>query len=152
MNLELLKNEIVNDPLNRGYLPMTAQQISSSLNNPDRVIRELVPLWLVKKTIIEMGKWGTLVIASQSNPTVAIKSLAIDVVSYIDDPSGKFETLDMDLQSTTTMLGGLVSAGLINQTQLNTVRALANTTKSRAEELSLGFIEEKHVRDARSLI
>lgn len=152
MNLEALATELTNDPLARGYATMTPVQAAASLMTANRNVRRLVPTWQIKKAVIEMGQWGLIVIASQSSSTAATKALAISVLAYVDDPSGKIEAVDMDLASTQGMMTGLVGAGLLSQQQANELSALASKTISRAEELGLGLVEEKHIRDARSLI
>ena len=162
LDLQTLKTELVTDPVGRGYSGMSASAAAASLMSVDRQVRRLVPNWQLKQTVIEIGVWGPVVLiaagtlppAMQALPEAdqfAIRALCVSVRDWIDDRTGQIQHTDMGLPSTQSMLAGLVAAGLVTSPQAAGLDALADATISRAEELGLGVVEARDVRDARSL-
>lgn len=140
MNYEVLKEEIINDPLSRGYSGMTDNEVFISLTTKDRPVRVLVPLWQIKKHAIENGYWFTLKSTAVEHPGYIAAASAVE---YISD--GRFENIDMDLTSTQTMLGGLVATSLLSQDFADELDALADSLQSRANELGLTDLSNGHI-------
>jgi len=150
MNYAILTEELSTDPLERGYAEMTDVEVATSLNTADVTVRQLVPLWRVKKTAIEEGCWLPIQAAAASHETPAVQGAAMIAIDYINDQ--RFENLDMDLPSTQQMLGALVAGGVISAEQSATLDALADSTTSRASQLGIGRVGAGHVESARSRI
>lgn len=142
----ILKDELANDPLQRGYANMSNEEVANSLNTENIASRKLVPLWQVKKTIVEAGEWAQL-IAAQSSSDSTVAGAAITAISYIDDP--RFQNLDMDLTATINMINILKTNGILSEQVVNAVNALADTNISRAQQLGLPFVKVGHVELAR---
>lgn len=140
IDYEVLRTEIQTDPLERGYVNMSATEIATSLYEVNRPLRQLVPLWKIKKHAIENGYWITLKNVAQDHPGYAVATLCVDYVS-----DARFENIDMDLNSTKTLLGGLVTVNLLTQDLANELDAMANTLQSRATELGLEGVSSGHV-------
>lgn len=142
-----LAAELAADPLGRGYAAMDAEQAAAALNLVDRTVRQLVPLWQVKKALIEWEVWPAVVAGqAAADPTKA--GLCLLIVSYVDDP--RFEHLDLDLESSKRLLGGAVLMGLITAEQSAFLDALATVPVSRATELGLEPIWPAQIRRVRS--
>lgn len=156
MDIDALVAELRDDPLQRGYAEMSALEAAASLSAVNRSRRRLVPNWEIKRAVIEMGRWGVIVLAAQGAgepaPPYEVRALAINVGDWIDDRTGQIQHTDMDRPSAQAMLTALVQSTLLSQEQADSLAALADETVSRATELGLPLVEEKHVRDARSLI
>ncbi len=156
MNLAALLSELRDDPLQRGYAAQSAVEAAASLNAVNRARRRLVPNWEIKRAVIEMGRWGAIVLTAQGAgepaPPYEVRALAVNVGDWIDDRTGQIQHTDMDRPSTQAMLAALVQSTLLTQEQADSLAALADETVSRATELGLPLVEERHVRDARSLI
>lgn len=137
------------------YASMTDAEAAAAINAKTIAIRRLVEAWRVKQLAMEMGLWGKLRIVAQ-NATGEIpqevQGLAITILDWIDDVSGKIQSVDMDLVSTQTMLGGLVAATLATQEQVGAIAALADVTIPWTEANGLSEVGIGFVRVARSLI
>jgi hypothetical protein len=148
MKYDILQEELVNDPLSIGYSNMTNQEVADAMNAYTITIRKLVPLWQVKKACVEEGVWLAIQQAAESHSDPQIQAAANAAVSYIDDR--RFENLDMDLASTKTMIGALVSGSVITQTNQATLDALADDVTSRAAQLELDTVTTHHIEVARA--
>lgn len=128
------------------YAGLDAEQIRAAIYAVDRPTRQLVPLWRVKRALVEAQEWP-MIVAGQTNPDVTVAGLCITIVSYVDDP--RFEHLDMDLPSTRAMMAGAVSAGLTSKATVEAIDAMADGLISRAAELG---IAEYHAGDIDDMI
>jgi hypothetical protein len=128
-----------------------SDQFASDLVNAKTVsVRELVPCWLVKQLAIESGYWAAIKIASQSSDVpLQVRGVALSAVDWIDDSSGKIQNVDMDSPAVLAMLGGLVAAGLLTQSQSNDLRSLADQTKRWVDVVGLGTVGIGYVKNAR---
>jgi hypothetical protein len=147
MDLQALKAELTADPLGRGYSTMSDQEAADSLNAANVAARRLVPLWEVKKLLIESFRWPAIV-AGQANAVPEIAAACLSAVAYIDD--ARFENLDMDILATQAMIGVLVSGGIVSQAEADSLYALASVTTSRSAQLNLPHVGPHHVAAARS--
>ncbi len=143
MNYATLYNELTTDPLARGYATMTDAQAAASLNTADRsVIR---PRLANAKTVMHEIENGWLLLdkleaAAPSVPPVkwALKFLETDV------------GIDVGSPVTQAQLQSLVP-GVLTQAEADALKALAQVTVSRADELGLGAVGGNDVAEARRL-
>ena len=149
MNLEALRTELAKPE----YEGLSDQEAADTINTKTVTVRELVPTWKVKQLAMEQGVWGKLrIIEKDKNESIPdeARGLAITVLDWIDDVSGKIQSVDMDLVSTQTMLGGLVAANLATQTQVDAIRALADVTIPWTQANDIGEVGIGFIRAARS--
>lgn len=148
----ILKSELTADPLARGYTGLTDVDAANSLNTPDRTIRRIVPTWEVKQHAIENGYWAAVTIAAEGGIGIPneVRGLAISARDWIDDASGKIQTLDFDRASTQAMVAGMVAATIMNQGDADSLSALANQSISRATEIGWPEITEHDIAAVRS--
>lgn len=149
MNLEALRTELAKPE----YAGLSDEEASVAINAKTVTIRELVPTWKVKQLAMEQGVWGRLrIVAKDKNEAIPdqVRGLAITVLDWIDDVSGKIQSVDMDLVSTQTMLGGLVASTLATQQQVDAIRALADTTIPWTKHNGIGEVGIGYIRAARS--
>lgn len=141
------------------YASMTDQEAANAINALTVSRPRLVETWEVKKAAIEGGYWAAIVMATEpGNPLqipaeslATVRGLAISARDWIDDVGGKIQTLDFQLASVQTLVGGLVQTGLMTQEQANALVALGTETVSWPvangyPEIGVGF-----VRNARNL-
>ena len=146
MNLAALIAELVKPE----YFGLSDQAAADAVNAKTVSVRELVPCWLVKQLAIESGYWAAIKIASQSTDVpLQVRGVALSAVDWIDDSSGKIQNVDMDSTAVLAMLGGLVAAGLLTQSQSDDLRSLADQTKRWVDVVGIGTVGIGYVRNAR---
>lgn len=132
------------------YSGLNDQAAADAVNAKTVAVRELVPCWLVKQLAIESGYWAGIKIASQSSDVpVQVRGVALSAVDWIDDSSGKIQNVDMDSPAVLAMLGGLVAAGLLTESQSSDLQALADQTKRWVDVVGLGIVGIGFVKNAR---
>lgn len=146
MNLEALRTELAKPE----YEGLSDQAAADAINAKTVTVRELVPTWKIKQYAMEQGIWGTLRIASKDAEQLPVRGLAITVLDWIDDVSGKIQSVDLDLASTQTMLGGLVQCQLATQQQAEAISALATVVKKWTDHNGIGEVGIGFIRAARS--
>lgn len=137
--MSALDNEIASDPESLGYADMRLQEnaadlISEALKAENRSFRQLVPIWKIKKRLLETSEWPSIV-AAQSSSDETIKAAALSAVAYIDDQ--RFDNLDYDLAGTQAMIGVLVSNDIVSAGTRDFIEGLATGVRSRATEIGL---------------
>jgi hypothetical protein len=140
--------ELRDDPAGMGYAAMSDHEAASAINASTQPARQLVPLWLIKRRLIETGAWLALQAAAAAES--AVQPAAKLTLEYVDDH--RFENLDLDLLSTQQMLGALQAAGIVSAELAAELDTLADTTTSRAMMLGLGRVEPGHVESARRMM
>ena len=118
------------------YQGMSHAAAAAAINSLRVTVRRPVPTWAVRQAAIEGGFWAPLVLARESQ-VPAVRSLAISVLSWIDDPSGTIQTVDFDRPATVSMRASLVAAGIVTQAQADSLAALANVTIPWTESVGL---------------
>lgn len=132
------------------YSGLNDQAAADAVNAKTVAVRELVPCWSVKQLAIESGYWAAIKIASQSSDVpLQVRGVALSAVDWIDDSSGKIQNVDMDSPAVLAMLGGLVAAGLLTESQSSDLQALADQTKRWVDVVGLGTVGIGYVRNAR---
>lgn len=130
-----MSNNLREELQKEAYSGMTPDEKLIAVNTPniDTGARQLVPLWQIKKLCIETGVWIALKTASMQTESLPLAYVAQTVIEYINDL--RFENLDMDLQSTKTLIGTLVQAGIMTQVQADQIDEMANVKISIAEQI-----------------
>lgn len=142
MNLQPLATELAKPQ----YAAMTDQQAADAINAKTVTIRQLVETWRVKQYAIENGIWATLKLVRENTGLPnELRGLVISILDWVDDSAGKIQTVDMDLPSVQYMLGGLVTATLATQEQINAILAMGSvtlpwTTHNGLPEIGIGFV------------
>jgi len=146
MDLTPLINEL-NKP---EYATLSDAEAASAVNAKMVTKRELVPTWLVKQHGIENGYYARVrIAASDTTIPVELRGLCISVLAWIDDQTGKIQSLDMDLPVTQSMLTGLQQSGIINAAQAQSLEDLANLEVRWVDDVGIGDVGIGLVRNAR---
>ena len=142
MNLEPLATELAKPE----YAVLSDQEAADAINSKTVTVRRLVDTWRIKQYAIEKGFWGKVRLAAE-NPAKdqTERELCIGLLDWVDDRGGNIKTVDMDLASVQTMLGGLVLFGYITETQAGELVAMASatvlwTTHNGLPEIGIGFV------------
>jgi hypothetical protein len=123
------------------YASLSDQAAADLINAKIISKRELVPTWLVKQHGIENGYFAAIKIAScDTTIPVEVRGLCISVLAWIDDQAGKIQSLDMDLASTQTMVGGLIASGILTQAQATSLDQLADHEVRWVDQVGLGTL------------
>jgi hypothetical protein len=146
MNLSALATELAKPE----YASMTDQEAADAINAKTVTVRRLVDTWRIKQYAIENGFWGKVRLAAE-NPTKdqIERELCIGLLDWVDDRGGNIKTVDMDLASVQTMLGGLVHFGYITETHAIELTAMANAPIRWVDSVGMGTIGDGHIRSVR---
>lgn len=129
MNIEILKTEIITDPLVRGYASMTDLQVAEDINTVYRTTNKLVMAGTEVLNAIDKAEYNAL--------TDANKQLVWNVIHVGDiNPFGVEADLFVDI------FGG-------GSTTITTLQALRLNNVSRGVELGIGNVREGNVMEAR---
>ncbi len=93
------------------------------LNAPTETVSRLLQTWEVKLLVIEAGVYPKIAAAAQSHASELVQGAAFTAYSYVTDPS--FQTIDLTRASTQLMLGALVQGGVLEQSVVDALTALA---------------------------
>jgi hypothetical protein len=139
-----LRDELINDPLGRGYSTMTETEVVADLNAMTRPMP--VPDREVKLALMRQGSWATI-LKAQSDVTHPGRDVALLVVALLDDwDRGDLDFNDADVQY---QMGAMVATGLVTQAQADAVVAMQENRQSRAQELNLGRVQPGDVERGR---
>lgn len=131
MDLQSLKDELINDPLSRGYAAMDDVQAANSLNAPDRQPnRESLTSDQLMGALDE-NEYNALVARGKKYWDLLVTAGGIPLTTIVKQ---QLSTLFPDPSNTRTNL-----------------LALLKRVGSRAEELGLGSVTSSNVADARRL-
>ena len=129
--LQILKAEIDNDPLARGYSGMTDQQIAESLNAVDRTVTAEFLSGSDVLNNTDHAEFTALTVGNQQ------KWLQLCAVDSINTDSGIAKSLE----------ASLFGPGTATRTALVAAR---QSTVSRATELGIGFVQVGIVQQVRA--
>jgi hypothetical protein len=131
MDLVVLKNEIVNDPLARGYSQMNDEGVADSLNKPDRrPDRDALETGQLAASIVQ-AEYTALTVAQKDYLRMLTTQFVLPLT-----PAARAELRDM------FPAGSATRANLV---------AILKRTGSRADELGLGRVTPSDVSDASRL-
>ena len=144
--ITILKTEIQNDPLAKGYSSMSDQEIVDSINLKNRskfveISSQELLAWSANN-----GRLAKIKNAINNGADDVVKSLAEAAYLLItrDDTS-----LDLNLTDRVAMLDALVSYAVLIPDDKTSLQALATVSISRAEELDIGLVRTGDVLQAR---
>lgn len=144
--ITILKAEIQNDPLAKGYSSMSDQEIVDSINLKNRskfveISSQELLAWSANN-----GRLAKIKNAINNGADDVVKSLAEAAYLLItrDDTS-----LDLNLTDRVAMLDALVSYAVLIPDDKTSLQALATVSISRAEELDIGLVRAGDVLQAR---
>ena len=144
--ITILKTEIQNDPLAKGYSSMSDQEIVDSINLKNRskfveISSQELLAWSANN-----GRLAKIKNAINNGADDVVKSLAEAAYLLItrDDTS-----LDLNLTDRVAMLDALVSYAVLTPDDKTSLQALATVSISRAEELDIGLVRAGDVLQAR---
>lgn len=146
--VDILRDEIKNDPLNRGYADMTPDRVVSSLTTRNR--RGNVETREVIQYLLITGKWAALVDAASNEVDRDRRLVAVDTVETLRS----FSTIDLGdptiYTAVSTRLDDLVTHGFLSSVERTAILMLGEQKLSRAEELGLKHVVQSDVLAARS--
>lgn len=92
-------------------------------------VNRLVPNSEIKKQAILEGYWAGIRLAKDNiNLPDSVRGLAISLIDWIDDPSGKNSSVDFSLAGVQQLLSGSVSATLLTQEQADSLISLSQVS------------------------
>lgn len=143
MPIAALVDEIANDPLGRGYAGMSDTQVSASLNAADRPSSKRVSnakylQWIAGARRKVIGD------AADSHADATVRGLAqvaLDLLLRAD--------IEYDRGDHLPLLQALQAGGVLTAGDVTALDAQADTIVSRADELGIGRVRDRDVREAR---
>lgn len=146
MDWSILEDEIANDPLGRGYIGMTDEQVADDMNSIYRQININIPLRELIVYLLRNNKWGPIKDAAEDDlHDVHRQCEAFMVVMN----NVNFTDLDISDPVMQAMLLAIKNAGLLNNEDQSAILAMGKKDVSRAQELGLSVIKPGYVGDAR---
>ncbi len=146
MNLSALATELAKPE----YAGLSDQEAADAINEKTVTLRQLVPTWQVKQYAIEQSIWAKVKLALRKSDTPdEVYGLCIQLVDWVDDSAGKIQSVDVDLSSVQTMLGGLVQIGIATQEQVNAIIAMGSTTIAWTVHNGIGEVGRGLVQNIR---
>ena len=142
----ILRDEITNDPLGRGYAQMTNAEVEVSLNAKDRtkiggVMRNKFAIWAASTGV------RAKIEDASTNMLDPLRSSALALLDFLR--GGVSDNLDLSDAANMAMLDAWVAAGKVTAQQKADLVALATIECSRAEELDVRA-DDYTIRVARS--
>ena len=150
-NVDILREEIMNDPLSKNYEAMADSEVADFINTADRPGKKPVPATDVRLYILLNGLFPGIqnLAANGQDPTQ--RGTAITILQTIAPNS--FDTIRMNLPNVrgavSQMLQTMVEAGVMTAQHRTDMLALGDTMISRAQELGLSTVHHLDVAEAR---
>ena len=146
--IQILADELSNDPLSLGYASMADEQAADALNAKSRVRQQPIPMTSVMRWAAKYDALYRLEQQFQSSDA-SVRGVARAAAAMISSPHvTSLDLTDPEIQS---MMESLVQAGVFTQTEVDDLVARGQETISRAEELGLGLVKPGHIQMARSI-
>lgn len=145
--MNVLKNEVINDPLDRGYSNMSNQQVANSLNAVDREIDVPAPIRSVVTYLMLVQKWINIKDAANNiaHPARGLCISFLDVSNNVN-----FESLDFTDLQLVGMIDAMVAANVIDNSDKTNVLAMGKRRVSRAKEIGLNHhVKVGHIEGVR---
>ena len=156
IDLNLLRAELDDDLLARGYAGMSDGQAADTFNQADRTRTFRAPTEDIARWFLEQGKWidvedlalkqGAFTAATDAQARAARQALATLA-------PGRLADLDMTKSAVGAGLDALVATGILSTAQKTALQDMSRESISRAAEIGLGryTIVAAHVAAARAL-
>lgn len=151
MNYDVLKNELENDPLGIGYSVMSDEQAAEALNSATRTVVysrfcSLRAIAAVLSDVEYAQLKSDLATLSAASPRIA------DMVHFLElpcDDSGNTGGLDIGNAEVRALIDALPT---LTAEGKNKIKALAERTIRRVDELGLSNVGPHHIAFARSIM
>lgn len=147
MNLSKLRDELRDDPLERGYSTMTDAEVADSMMTEDR------PYTFSRRVtwrdgLADLGPTQCSQLKTKLEDAASpgsVLSLSLSMLGEYGEGGG----LDLGHGNTRTIIDSLVTDEVITNEEGVALKALAEGTRSRATELKLGKVRTGDVTRAR---
>jgi hypothetical protein len=150
--VDILREEITNDPLSRGYEVLSDSEVADSLNTPDRPGKKPVPATDVRLYVLLNGLFPGIQNLAANGQNPSQKGTAITILQTIAPNS--FDTIRMNLPNVNAavgqMLQTMVDAGVMTPQNRTDMLSLGDTLISRAQELGLPTVHHLDVAEVRN--
>jgi hypothetical protein len=137
---------LVQELSNPEYALLTDAEAAEKVNKKSVLIRNEVSTSVLKRWLIESGLWSAIRMAGidQQSPR-EIRGVCLSIIDWVDDSSGKVQSVDLDRQSVVSMIDAIVDFGLATQSQASEFMALGNSTipwtlHSGLPEVGIGLV------------
>lgn len=145
----ILRSELQDDPLGRGYADMSDAEALASLTTDDRSVFRDVPISSIAGMIEMLGVVPALRAVDDASPVHPVADQLMRFVAG-QSPMVAVQYSDPDIrQRVDAGVHGLADAGVITTDQAAQIVALGQRTVSRAKELGLNRVTELSVKEAR---
>lgn len=138
MNYTAIKVEIETGPLAAECAGQSDTSIAAILNEQRFTASRLVPLAEIQPYLMAENVWWDIVDAASDSSQPDRQYIARRAADYFNSP--RVHNIDLSLPLVQQMVGGMVTTGLITQTQLDTIVAMGQQPASRGEIIGLGTI------------
>ena len=141
LKVELLKPELAS---------LSDDAVARILSAKTLAVRKPVETSRIKEYACTQGVWAKIRVAMRRESVPEeLYGICVSVVDWIDDPTGKVSTLNVDLPVVQANLAALVSAGLATQEHVNAIIAMADHIVSWSSYHNIGEIGIGLIRNAR---
>ena len=147
MNYATLKVELAADPLGRGYVDMSDDEVVASLGVADQSRTKAIPSTELLAWAGAENRFKRIEDAAQNTDLEEAQSVAKAAELLIRRDT---TSLDLSLPDRALMVGSLVAVGVLTQADSDALYALGTETIDRATELGLGQVLPGHVQKARA--
>jgi hypothetical protein len=158
MNIEVLADELANDPLAVGYSNMTAAEAAIALNTANRPTYQSISgaallRWAAAGATAELpSRLVRIKLASElSAPFASIGYAAQGYAAASVAAISAQVPLSYDDAAVRDMVTALVAAGVLTSGESEELHTLGATTVSRATELGIGHVKAGHVEQTGAL-
>ena len=153
MDIPALRDELITDPLSRGYAAMTDAQVAASLKVKNRTKHRRVPSSEVLKWSGANGRASRIRKAANGvSPFDSlpdeIRSVAIVADVLVNRGDISFDSQDL---GHVAMSQALILGSVLSQEDVNALLSLSTEPCSREDELGLGSVGDGHVKSAREI-
>lgn len=146
MKFNILKTEINEDPLVRGYSGMSNQEIANSLNEENIPVQGSVP---ISKLIKASAKNDLIYKLKQGAESGDKDKRRLCDAALTIFTSPHISVLDVTDPEVDGMLAALVFLSIVTQEEVNEIKSYGVVNVSRASQLGLGKIKLGYVQKAR---
>jgi len=173
--IQLIKTEIDDDPLSRGYSGMTDQQVTDSLNTQDRPLATAVVVAMKQYVFLERHRdntgtdttplfiYGRLRMVMEGNLLDGIFG-AIPIINLTADHKASAFAFDKILEQDDEtfflnfndsrfeqILDDLVSGNVISDNDKTNIMELTDNQQTRGQEIGAGRVRVGNVTEARAI-
>jgi len=146
MDIDVLKSELVDDPLGIGYAGMSDAEATYSLNEVNRPVSIPIPMSAVVRWAARCDAINSLEQATESGDK-DLRRLAKAALVMVNHPH--IDSFDIGDPELAGMVNVLVAANILEQAAVDDLAAMATSHISRAEEIGLRRITIGYAREAR---